>query len=319
MFKYCTKKLVNMIAMLLMISFLIFIGLNMTGIDPISYSMSPSSYNAETAERLRELKGLNDPLIIRYFRWIGDMLKGDFGYSLVDGSSIGNMLAHKLPATFELAFCSLILSTFIGIAIGIISAIWQNGFLDYLTRFLAVVGNSFPSYFLALCLLQIFAIKLGWFPPSGRSDPMMPNANVFQRFQYLALPVIAQSIGMCGNVMRYTRNTMLDVANREFVKTARSKGINEWKIQIKHVFRNSTRPVMVLIMLRLTMLVGGSAAIETIFSWPGIGMQLTASISSADYPVVMVITLMIAASLLVCSTLIDVFTALLDPRVRLEE
>ena len=158
----------------------------------------------------------------------------------------------------------------------------------------------------------MFAIKLGWFPPSGRTNAAMPNANIFQRWEYLALPVIAQTIGMCGNVMRYTRNTMLDVANREFVKTARSKGLPEWKI------RNSMRPVMVTIMLRLTMLVGGSVAIETVFNWPGIGMELTAAITSNDYPVVMVITLMIAAVLLIASFLIDIFTAVLDPRVHLD-
>ena len=307
-----------MVAMLLLISFLIFVGLNLTGVDPISYMMSPGSYNAETVERIRELRGLNDPLLIRYFRWIGDMARGDFGYSLSNGASIADMLARKLPATLELAICSLVLSSVIGILIGIISAVWQNGFLDYLTRALAVIGNSLPAYFIGLFLLQMFAIKLGWFPPSGRTNAAMPNANIFQRWEYLALPVIAQTIGMCGNVMRYTRNTMLDVANREFVKTARSKGLPEWKIQIKHVFRNSMRPVMVTIMLRLTMLVGGSVAIETVFNWPGIGMELTAAITSNDYPVVMVITLMIAAVLLIASFLIDIFTAVLDPRVHLD-
>jgi peptide/nickel transport system permease protein len=318
MLKYISKKAVQMILMLLLISFLIFVGLNMTGVDPISYTMSPSTYNAETVERIRKLKGLNAPLLIRYFRWIGGMLRGDFGYSLADGSSIQGMLARKLPATLELAICSLLLSSAIGIVIGIISAVWQNGFLDSLTRALAVIGNSLPAYFLGLCLLQMLAIKLGWFPPSGRTNAAMPGANLFQRLEYLALPVIALTIGMCGNVMRYTRNTMLDVANREFVKTAYSKGLPEWKVQLKHVFRNSMRPVMVLIMLRMTMLVGGSVAIETIFNWPGIGMELTAAITSNDYPVVMIITLMIAAVLLLTSLLIDIFTALLDPRVRFD-
>ena len=180
----------------------------------------------------------------------------------------------------------------------------------------AVLGQSIPQFFFGICLIQIFAIKLGWLPASGRISLVGGAAD---RAAHLVLPVLTLTLAMCAVLMRYARNTMLDVLNSDYIKTARSKGIPEWKVYVKHGFRNAMRPVLVILCFRLPMLIGGSVVIESVFAWPGIGSIITSSVIAGDYPVVMVTTLMVAASILVASFLVDVLTALLDPRVRIGE
>ncbi len=319
MVKYIVKKLLMMIPMLLVISFIVYMGLRATGVDPINFLVSPEvlSANAENVEALRESLGLNDPLVVQYVRWLGDILHGDLGYSL-DGTSISATIATRLPYTLELAGYSLLFSTIIGIGIGIISAIRQNGIVDYIGRVLAVVGQAIPQFLVGILLIEIFAIKLGWFPTANRVDPNATNAFV-DAFRHLFLPVVTLTIGMVAVLMRYARNTMLDVLNSDYIKTARSKGIPEWKVYMKHGFRNAMKPVLVILLFRIPGLIGGSVVIETVFSYPGIGITMTNAITSGDYPVVLVTTLIIAATMLICSFLVDVFNALLDPRVRLGE
>jgi len=266
---------------------------------------------------LRESLGLNDPLIIQYFRWLGNCLHGDLGYSF-DGSSIASIIAVRLPYTFELAGYSLVLSAVIGIGIGIISAVRQNGIIDYVGRVLAVLGQAVPQFLVGIILIQVFAIKLGWFPSANRVSPDATNAFV-DAFKHLFLPVLTLTICMVAVLMRYARNTMLDVLNSDYIKTARSKGIPEWKVYLKHGFRNAMKPVLVILVFRIPMLVGGSVVIESVFSYPGIGLTMTNAIVSADYPIVLITTLIIAAAMLICSFMVDVFNALLDPRVRLGE
>ena len=315
MLAYTGKRIVQMIAFLLVISFIIFFALNLTGVDPVYFTVGMENFdNTEAIEAVRERFGLNDPLVVRYFRWIGNLLKGDMGYSLVSGQAISTLLKSRFIATFELALMALICSSVLGILFGIVSAVRQNGIIDYLGRILAVVGHSMPAYFIGICLLQIFAIRAGWLPTGGRLA--VGDVTFFDRFDHMVLPLVSMTISMLAALTRYTRNTMLDVANLEYVKTARSKGIAEWKVYIKHIFRNSMRPVLIVIIMRLGMLVGGSVAIESVFRWPGLGSSLTGAITSGDYPVVMVISLMVAAVMLVASFFVDIITALLDPRVR---
>ncbi len=315
MLNFIGKKLLQMIPMLLLISFIVFGGLQLMDVDPISYMLTPDmAASAENQEALREQLGLNDPFIVRYVNWVKDLLKGNFGYSIVNGSSIANIVRTRLPATFELAIIALILSSIIGIGIGILSAIRQNGIIDYVGRVFAVLGQSIPQFFFGICMVQIFAIKLGWLPVNGRTSPGASGLG-----DAIVLPVLTMTVAMCAVLMRYSRNTMLDVLNSDYIKTARSKGIPEWKVYIKHGFRNAMRPVLVILCFRLPMLIGGSVVIESVFGWPGIGSIITQSVVSGDYPVIMVTTLMVAAAILVASFLVDVLTAALDPRVRLGE
>lgn len=234
------------------------------------------------------------------------------------GQKIADIIAVRLPYTLELSGYALLFSSIIGIAIGILSAIRQNGIVDYVGRVFAVLGQAVPQFLVGILLIQLFSIKLGWFPVANRVDPNATNAFV-DAFLHLFLPVTTLTIGMVAVLMRYARNTMLDVLNSDYIKTARSKGIPEWKVYMKHGFRNAMKPVLIILMFRIPGLIGGSVVIETVFSYPGIGLTMTNSIVSNDYPTVMVITLIIAAVMLVCSFMVDVFNALLDPRVRLGE
>ena len=317
MAKYVAKRLLLTLVMILIISFAIFVALDNTGVDPISQKLGMENYTAEAAAELRQKLGLNDPLIPRYFRWWGDILRGDFGYSIARGYSIREGLIAKWPATLEISLIALVVSTIVGIGIGMLSAIWQNSIIDYLGRGIAAIGNSVPEYFFALLLIQFFSIRFHWI---GNPFQRIPAGAVtfWDRLPNLILPVSALAIPMCGKLMRYTRNTMLDVANQEYVKLARSKGIPEWKVYIRHVFRNSMRPVVTVLLFRMTLLLGGSVAVETIFNWPGVGIELTNAITSSDYTVVMLYTLMMAILMLTISFLVDLFAALLDPRVRLD-
>ncbi len=316
MLKFIAKKLALMCVMIFIISFVVFVGLNNTGVDPVLNAMGVENLDLERAEELREQMGLDDPLVIRFFRWWGELLTGNFGNSISRGFSIKDGLIAKWPATLELAISALVLSTIIGIGLGIAAAYWQNGPIDSLTRVLAVMGNSVPEYFFAFLLIQVFAVKLQWLPFGGRISP--GQLTFFDRIPNMVLPVVAMTIPMCCNLMRYTRNTMLDVANSDFVKLARSKGIPEWKVYTKHIFRNSLRSIVTVLLYRLTILISGSVVVETIFSWPGVGGVITAAISGSDYSVAMFNVLLVAVLMLTVSFLVDIFTALLDPRVRLE-
>lgn len=315
MYQYFVKKLLTIIPMLLAVSIMVFLALELMPIDPINYLASPDmAANAQNLEALRNKLGLNDPIWLRYIHWIGGMLHGDFGYSIVNGAKIGDLIALKLPATLELAGAALILSTVMGIGIGLISSIRQNSIIDYIGRVFGVIGNSIPQFFFGIVVIQLFAIKLGWLPLGGRVNP--GDVTFWDRLPNLALPAFTMAIAMTATLLRYTRNSMLDVLNKDYIKTARSKGIPEWRVYTKHAFRNSLGPVLVILCFRLPMLVGGSVVIENIFAWPGIGSTLLQAVSANDYPVIMMITLMIAAAILLASFLVDVMTALLDPRIR---
>lgn len=319
MLKFIVKKLLMMIPMLLLISMIVYFGLQATGIDPINFMVSPEtlSANADNVEALRESLGLNDPLIVQYFNWLCNCLKGDLGYSF-DGTPIASTLAIRMPYTLELAGYSLVISGVLGIAIGIISAIKQNGIIDYVGRVLAVLGQAVPQFLVGIILIQIFSIQLGWFPSANRVSPGATN-QFMDAFLHLFLPVTTLTIGMVAVLMRYARNTMLDILNSDYIKTARSKGIPEWRVYLVHGFRNAMKPVLVILLFRIPMLIGGSVVIESVFSYPGIGLTMTDAITSGDYPVVLVTTLIIATVMLVCSFMVDVLNAVLDPRVRLGE
>lgn len=301
-----------MIPMLLLISFLVFGALQLTGIDPVSYIATPDmAANQKNLDLLRERLGLNKPFIFRYFNWIGNILRGDFGYSIAKGNSIGGILAQRLPATIELALVALLLSSVVGITIGILSAIYQNSIIDYVGRFMAVLGQAIPQFFFGIVIIQIFSIKLGWLPSSGRYSTYATP------LQHFILPALTMTLSMTSVLMRYSRNNMLGVLNSDYVKTARMKGISEAKVYVKHAFRNAVRPVLVILCFRLPLLISGSVVIESVFAWPGIGSVITDAVVAGDYPVVMVTTLMVAAAILVASFLVDVLAAALDPRVRL--
>ncbi len=318
MLAYVIRRVLIMIPMAVAISFLIYLGLDATPGDAVSFMLSPeqmSGANPERLEELREALGLNQPLFVRYFIWLGGLLQGNFGYTLTGGVPISDLLARRLPATLELAAVALLLSTVFGSILGIISALKRGTATDNTLTVVGMVGVSIPEFFFGLVAITVFALNLGWLPVGGRSMPQY--VTFWDRLPHLVLPSLVLSIMLTAGVMRYARSSMLDALSRDFIKTARSKGIPEWRVNLLHGFRVALTPVVVLIGFRLPALIGGSVIVEQVFQWPGVGSLFVLSVRNQDYPVVMAIALISVVTVLVVSVVIDVLTAIIDPRVRL--
>ena len=298
------------------ISALIFFASRLSPIDPI-LAMIPPDMASDSANlaQLREELGLNDHIILQYLTWLKNIATGDFGYSLQSGQKISEILALRMPATLELVLSALILSTILALTLGLFAGAKKGGIADKLSRVLGVVGIAIPDFFIGLALLNVFAYRVSWLPSGNRVAP--GQITFWDRFPNYILPVATLTIAMLAVLIRYTRNSVLDTLNRDFVKTARSKGVPEWRVLYSHVFRNSLGPVMVLLAFRLPLLVGGSILVETVFQWPGIGTTIIAAVTASDYPVIMVVSMLIAMVILFASFLVDIVKSILDPRVRL--
>ncbi|MDR2101185.1 MAG: ABC transporter permease [Treponema sp.] len=317
MLKYFINRFLSLIPMVLVISFLIFFALDLTPGDPITAMFSPemiASVSAEEMDALRESLGLNDPFLVRYFQWLLRLVRGDMGFSITTGKPIADVIANLLPATVKLALAALLLSTVLGLLFGIICSIKQNSWVDYVFSVFGVVGISIPEFFIGILAILIFAIRLQWLPAQGRTDI---GLNAIQSLKFLVLPACSLGMVLTAALTRYTRNSMLDVLNKDYVKTARAKGLPEWKVYFKHAFRNSLMPVSVLVCFRLPMIISGSVVVEQVFGYAGIGTRLLHAINANDYQLVLIIIFMLSIVSLLASVLIDIFTAMLDPRVRI--
>ncbi len=320
MFKYFLSRLLAMIPKLIVISIVIFIGLELIPGDPLSYKIPPDTMaelSDEALEAMREAYGLNDPAYIRYFKWMGSLLTGDLGVSLTSGTPIGQVLLARMPATLEITIAGLLISTIFGLLFGFFSALKKNSPLDYTLTAVGMVGVSIPEFFFGLCAIQVFALALKWLPPGGRTT--LGKVMLFDRLEYLIMPVLCVGIAFTATLMRYTRGSMLDVMNKDYIKASRSKGISETRVNLMHSFRNAMIPIMIILVNRIPILISGTVVIESVFNFPGMGSLLLDSISANDMPVVMIATLFIAVAVLTASFLIDMFSAMLDPRIRFGE
>ncbi|AKR55228.1 peptide ABC transporter permease [Devosia sp. H5989] len=318
MLSYILRRVLLLIPMALVISFLVYLGLEITPGDPVSYMIPPDMYGSMDPERLQALReslGLGQPFIVRYGIWLWGVLHGNFGYSMSGGVPISTIVADRLPATLELSGIALVLSTIVGCVLGTISALRRGSGTDNSLTVVGMLGVSIPEFFFGLVAILIFALNLQWLPVGGRTLP--GYVTFWDRLPHLVMPALVLSVTMTAGVMRYARSSMLDSLNKEFIRTARSKGLPEWRVNLLHGFRVALTPVIVLIGFRLPVLIGGSVVIEQVFQWPGIGNEFVAAVRSQDYPLVMMIALLSVVAVLLASLIVDVLTALIDPRVRL--
>jgi len=316
MLRYFIIRLLEMLPKLLIISIIIFFALQMIPGDPVMRSMPYEVYSRLTPEQIetiRENLGLNAGKAEQYVRWLGNILQGDMGYSLKTRGSIAESIAARLPASLELAGLGLLIATTFGLLFGYTAAMKKNTPIDYSLTTAGMIGLSMPEFFLGLCLIVIFALNLGWLPTGGRLA--YGQANIWDRLYYLILPAVSLGVTYIATLMRYTRASMLEVLTKDYVRTARSKGISETEVNIKHGFRNAMIPVITIIIFRLPMLVSGTVVIEIAFNYPGMGSLLINAITALDLPLVMNCALIIAFVILMCSFLLDIVIALLDPRV----
>ena len=320
MLTYMIQRVLILIPMLLVISFLVYLGLELTPGDAVSHMISPElagQVSQEKLDELREALGLNKTFFERYGIWLMNALQGNFGYSLSGGVAISEIFLDRLPATLELSAAALLLSTLFGCVLGTFSALNKGSHGDSSLTVVGMFGVSIPEFFFGLVAILIFALHLSWLPVGGR---LMPGYETFwDRLPHLVLPAIVLSLMMTAGVMRYARSSMLDALGKDFIVTARSKGLPEWRVNFLHGFRVALTPVIVLIGFRLPTLIGGSVIIEEVFQWPGIGKEFIAAVRGADYPLVMMIALFSVFAMLLASLIVDLLTALIDPRVRLGE
>ena len=305
--------------MILVISFLIYLGLELTPGDAVSYMLPPDALmNIKPAEleQIRESLGLNQPFIVRYFLWLGDVMQGNFGYSLASGVPIKDIVLDRLPATLELSISALILSSILGVIFGTISALKRGSLTDNFFTVFGMLGVSVPEFIFGLIALVIFALNLRWLPVGQRLLPGYES--YWDHMPHLIMPAGVLALMMTAGVMRYTRSSMLDSLNKEFIRTARSKGVPEWRVNFIHGLRVALIPIVVLIGFRLPMLIGGTVIIEQVFQWPGVGELFVFNVRSQNYPLVMMVAFLSVIAVLLASFLIDLFTAILDPRIKLE-
>ena len=315
MLNYILRKLLSMIPMLLIITFLIYVGVELMPGDVIDFLIPMDQLAEMTPEEVdafRAAKGLDGPMVVRYFNWLKGVCKGDLGYSLQNNMPVGTLMMQKLPATIELSLAALFISTVLGILLGVVSAIRKGRLADNLLTVAGMIGVAIPQFLFGVFCIMLFCLRLKWFPVGQRG-----TEGLLDELHHLFLPAFVLGISMTAGVMRYSRSSMLDSMNRDYVKTARAKGLPEWKVNLLHGFRVACTPVMVLIGFRLPMLISGSIVIENIFQWPGVGRWFTDSVKSQNTPIIMSVGLFMVLLVLLSSLLGDILTAVLDPRVKL--
>lgn len=315
---YVSRKVLSLIPLTLAISFLIYLGMELMPGDAVSFLMPPdalATLSPEQLEQMREALGLNDPFLVRYFNWLVGIFKGDFGYSLQSGVPVSEILMNHLPATLELSIASLLISSVLGIVLGMVSALRKGSMLDYTLDVVGMIGVAIPQFLLGLILILLLCINNNVLPVGGRMA--YANQPLLERLDYLLLPALVNGFSMTAGVMRYARSSMLDSMGKDYMKTARAKGIPEWRVNFIHGLRAAITPVVVLIGFRLPMLIGGTVVIETVFQWPGVGELFVKAIRAQNTPVVMMIAFFSVLLVLISSILVDIVTAWLDPRIKL--
>lgn len=315
MLNFTIRKILGMIPMLLIITFLIYLGIELMPGDVVDFLIPMDQKALMTEEELtafKAAKGLDGPVVVRYLNWLKGVCTGDLGYSLQNNMPVGQLMMQKLPATIELSLASLILSSFLGILLGVISALKKGKIADNVLTVAGMIGVAIPQFLFGIFCIILFSLNLNWFPVGQRGDGGLLN-----ELHHLFLPAFVLGISQTAGVMRYSRSSMLDSMNCDYVKTARAKGLAEWKVNMLHGFRVACTPVMVLIGFRLPTLISGAIVIENIFQWPGVGRWFTDAIKTQNTPIIMSVGLFMVLIVLVSSLLVDILTAVLDPRVKL--
>ncbi len=264
-------------------------------------------------EAMKVTLGLDKPIVVRYFLWLVDLFRGDLGTSYRTSQDVAMMISQRIIPSLTLTGVGILGAIIIGIPLGIISAYKPNSIWDHISTFVAFIGASVPSFFLSLLLIYILAVKMKWFPTSGMYSS--GGGDVMDMLHHLALPAFACGIQPIGNYIKQTKSSVLEVLNEEYIKTARSKGLTNTVIILKHAFRNALIPIVTTVSLSIPFLIGGAVVVEQIFAWPGIGSLMITAITSRDYPVIMGVAVLICVVVLVANLILDLVYAALDPRI----
>jgi peptide/nickel transport system permease protein len=307
--RYISRRLAYLIPVWLGISILAFVLSLLAPGDPVRQILQQSGIDAPSSEQViamrREL-GLDEPAPLRYVRWLGGALRGDFGRSYRTGEPVLLALMDRFPKTAQLALLAVALGLLIAVPIGILSALWRDSLVDQFARLGALLGASIPGFWLAYLLIILFAVQLRVLPVAGASEP-----------RHIVLPALTLAIGAAASLTRLTRSAMLEELFQDYVRTARSKGLRERVVVVAHALRNALITIVTVTGIRLAALLGGAVIVETIFAWPGIGKYVVDSIFLRDYPTIQGFVLFTGTVVLLVNLAVDVSYVWLDPRVRL--
>ncbi len=301
---YVTRRLAQALIVLLGISVVVFVILHLTG-DP-TILMLPPDVTAEEVARFRKAMGFDDPLPVQYWRFLRGVLQGNFGNSLRHDEPALALVWERMPATLELTVVALAVALLLAIPAGIVSAIFRNTALDYVSTVVALIGQAMPTFWLGIMLILVFAVGLQALPSSGRGS--LTN---------LILPALTLGLFTAARTMRLTRSALLEVLGQDYVRTARAKGVAERGVVWKHALRNASIPVITIVGLELGTLLGGAVITETIFAWPGVGRLSVQAIYNRDYPLVQASVFVLASIFVLVNLAVDLVYTYLDPRIRL--
>jgi peptide/nickel transport system permease protein len=301
---YVLRRLAQSLLVLLGISVVVFVILHLTG-DPTLLLLPPDA-SAEEVARFRRAMGFDDPLYVQYLRFLRGAVHGDFGTSLRHDEPALALVWQRMPATLELTVVALGVALVLAIPAGIVSAVFRNTAIDYVSTVVALVGQAMPTFWLGIMLILIFSVGLQALPSSGRGS-----------VYHLILPALTLGLFTTARIMRLTRSGMLEVLGQDYVRTARAKGVGERMIVWKHALRNAGIPVVTIVGLELGTLLGGAVITETIFAWPGVGRLSVQAIYNRDYPVVQAAVFVLASIFVLVNLAVDLVYTYLDPRIRI--
>lgn len=324
MWRYLSRRLLLSIPLFLGITLISFVVIHLAPGSPtdIQTTLNPKA-SLEAQQRLRELYGLDKPLLVQYWHWLSRLVRLDLGHSFSpDGRPVWDKIRERLPVTITINLLALLLILVVAIPIGVVAATFPHSWFDRLTTLFVFFGFAMPGFWLALLLMMFFGVYLDWLPLSGLTSLFFDQLGFWEKVQdlarHLVLPVLVSAFGGLAGMSRYMRGNMLEVIRQEYIITARAKGLPESKVIFKHALRNALLPVVTILGLSVPGLIGGSVIFESIFAIPGMGQLFYHAVMSRDYPLVMGELVIGATLTLLGNLLADISYALIDPRLRVE-
>jgi peptide/nickel transport system permease protein len=310
--RYILSRLVQSVLILLGVLCIVFFMLQVTG-DPVSLMVSRNT-SPEQMEQLREEMGFNRPMIVQFADFAAHAVRGDFGMSVRHKQPAMKLIMERLPATVELATVALLMSMIMGITLGLLGGSNPGSIWDSIARGAGLIGQTIPNFWLALILIILFSVDLGWFPAFGRDTWYFLGIRLPTRS--VILPAFSLGLFTMGQLVRFTRSAVMEIRNEDYVRTAYSKGIQDKRIYVRHILRNASIPLISIIGVQFGYLLSGSIYIETIFSWPGLGNLLAEAIGNRDFALVQAIAFFTGVVVVALNLLTDIAYGLADPRIR---
>ena len=312
MLGYIVQRILAAIPVMAIVALFVFLLLRLTPGDPAAIIAGDAATEAQL-ERIRESLGLKDPLHVQFLTWIGNLLQGDFGTSVLSGTPVIDMIASRMEPTISLALTTITLSVLIAVPLGVIAA-WKHGTLvDRFVMALSVVGFSVPVFVIAYAMISVFAMDLQWFPVQGFA-PISEGLGPF--LSRIALPTFTLTLLYIALIARITRTSMLEILGEDYVRTARAKGLSEGRVLMSHALRNCSVPIITIIGIGVALLISGVVVTESVFNLPGLGRLTVDAVLARDYPVIQAVILLASLIYVVINLLIDIAYVLLDPRIR---